>query len=102
MAVPSSIDVSGWLHEQLAEASPDLLRASPSFPALSKLGGEARHGLVPEVGYPHVHAVGRDRSRLIEFVAGSGDQLHQGTGRRVQLGDRIAVSVGHPHVGAVG
>src|SRR5215469_13428861 len=27
MAVPSSIDVSGWLHEQLAQASPDLLRA---------------------------------------------------------------------------
>jgi putative transposase len=27
MAAPSSIDVSDWLHEQLAEASPDLLRA---------------------------------------------------------------------------
>ena len=27
MAAPSSIDVSGWLHEQLAQASPDLLRA---------------------------------------------------------------------------
>src|SRR5262245_9460534 len=27
MAVTPSIDVSGWLHEQLAQASPDLLRA---------------------------------------------------------------------------
>jgi hypothetical protein len=27
MAVPSSIDVFGWLYEQLAEASPELLRA---------------------------------------------------------------------------
>jgi len=26
MAARSSIDVSGWLHEQLAQASPDLLR----------------------------------------------------------------------------
>jgi hypothetical protein len=27
MAATPSIDVSGWLHEQLAQASPDLLRA---------------------------------------------------------------------------
>ena len=27
MAVTPSIDVPGWLHEQLAQASPDLLRA---------------------------------------------------------------------------
>jgi hypothetical protein len=26
MAAPSSIDLSGWLSEQLAQASPDLLR----------------------------------------------------------------------------
>jgi transposase-like protein len=39
-AVPS-IDVSGWLHEQLAQASPDLLRAMVSTFAEALMGAEA-------------------------------------------------------------
>jgi transposase-like protein len=41
MAVPSSIDVSGWLHEQLAEASPDLLRAMVQAFAEALMSAEA-------------------------------------------------------------
>ena len=40
MAVPSSIDVSGWLHEQ-AEASPDLLRAMVQAFAEALMSAEA-------------------------------------------------------------
>ncbi len=39
-AVPS-IDVSGWLHEQLVQASPDLLRAMVSTFAEALMGAEA-------------------------------------------------------------
>ena len=39
-AVPS-IDMSGWLHEQLAQASPDLLRAMVSTFAEALMGAEA-------------------------------------------------------------
>src|SRR5262252_3502273 len=41
MAVPSSIDVSGWLHEQLAQASPDLLRAMVQAFAEALMSAEA-------------------------------------------------------------
>src|SRR5690348_7269231 len=41
MAVPSSIDVSGWLHEQPAEASPDLLRAMVQAFAEALMSAEA-------------------------------------------------------------
>jgi transposase-like protein len=41
MAVPSSIGVSGWLHEQLAEASPDLLRAMVQAFAEALMSAEA-------------------------------------------------------------
>jgi putative transposase len=41
MAVGPSIDVSGWLHEQLAQASPDLLRAMVSAFAEAMMSAEA-------------------------------------------------------------
>jgi putative transposase len=41
MAVRPSIDMSGWLHEQLAQASPDLLRAMVSSFAEALMGAEA-------------------------------------------------------------
>ena len=41
MAVTPSIDVSGWLHEQLAQASPDLLRAMVTTFAEALMGAEA-------------------------------------------------------------
>jgi putative transposase len=41
MAVRPSIDMSGWLHEQLAQASPDLLRAMVSSFAEALMGVEA-------------------------------------------------------------
>src|SRR5215471_16203437 len=41
MAAPSSIDVSGWLHEQLAEASPDVLRAMVTAFAEALMSAEA-------------------------------------------------------------
>ena len=41
MAAGSSIDVSGWLHEQLAQASPDLLREMVKTFAEALMGAEA-------------------------------------------------------------
>jgi putative transposase len=41
MAARPSIDMSGWLHEQLAQASPDLLRAMVSTFAEALMGAEA-------------------------------------------------------------
>jgi putative transposase len=41
MAATPSIDMSGWLHEQLAQASPDLLRAMVSTFAEALMGAEA-------------------------------------------------------------
>ena len=41
MAARPSIDMSGWLHEQLAEASPDLLRATVATFAEALMGAEA-------------------------------------------------------------
>jgi transposase-like protein len=41
MAAGSSIDVSGWLEEQLAQASPDLLRAMVTTFAEALMGAEA-------------------------------------------------------------
>jgi putative transposase len=41
MAVGPSIDVSGWLEEQLAQASPDLLRAMVTTFAEALMGAEA-------------------------------------------------------------
>ncbi len=41
MAAPPSIDMSGWLHEQLAQASPDLLRAMVTTFAEALMGAEA-------------------------------------------------------------
>jgi putative transposase len=41
MAAGPSIDVSGWLEEQLAQASPDLLRAMVSSFAQALMGAEA-------------------------------------------------------------
>jgi putative transposase len=41
MAAGPSIDVSGWLHEQLAQASPDLLRAMVTTFAEALMGAEA-------------------------------------------------------------
>ena len=41
MAAPPSIDMSGWLHEQLAQASPDLLRAMVSTFAEALMSAEA-------------------------------------------------------------
>ncbi len=41
MAAVPSIDVSGWLHEQLAQASPDLLRAMVTTFAEALMGAEA-------------------------------------------------------------
>jgi putative transposase len=41
MAAGPSIDVSGWLEEQLAQASPDLLRAMVTTFAEALMGAEA-------------------------------------------------------------
>jgi transposase-like protein len=41
MTASPSIDVSGWLHEQLAQASPDLLRAMVTTFAEALMGAEA-------------------------------------------------------------
>ena len=41
MAARPSIDMSGWLHEQLAQASPDLLRAMVSTFVEALMGAEA-------------------------------------------------------------
>jgi putative transposase len=41
MVATPSIDMSGWLHEQLAQASPDLLRAMVSTFAEALMGAEA-------------------------------------------------------------
>jgi putative transposase len=41
MAAGPSIDVSGWLEEQLAQASPDLLRAMVATFAEALMGAEA-------------------------------------------------------------
>jgi putative transposase len=41
MTASPSIDVSGWLHEQLAQASPDLLRAMITTFAEALMGAEA-------------------------------------------------------------
>ena len=41
MAATPSMDMSGWLHEQLAQASPDLLRAMVSTFAEALMGAEA-------------------------------------------------------------
>jgi transposase-like protein len=41
MAATPSIDVSGWLHEQLAQASPDLLRAMVTAFAEALMSAEA-------------------------------------------------------------
>ncbi len=41
MAAGPSIDVSGWLEEQLAQASPDLLRAMVQTFAEALMGAEA-------------------------------------------------------------
>jgi putative transposase len=41
MTATPSIDMSGWLHEQLAQASPDLLRAMVSTFAEALMGAEA-------------------------------------------------------------
>ena len=41
MAATPSIDMSGWLHEQLAQASPDLLRAMVTTFAEALMGAEA-------------------------------------------------------------
>ncbi len=41
MAAGPSIDVSGWLEEQLAQASPDLLRAMVTMFAEALMGAEA-------------------------------------------------------------
>jgi len=41
MAAPPSIDMSGWLHEQLAQASPDLLRAMVTTFAEALMSAEA-------------------------------------------------------------
>jgi putative transposase len=41
MAATPSIDMSGWLHEQLAQASPDLLRAMVTTFAQALMGAEA-------------------------------------------------------------
>ena len=49
MAAIPSIDVSGWLEEQLAQASPDLLRAMVASFAEALMGAEA--GAVCGAGY---------------------------------------------------
>ena len=41
MTAPPSIDVSGWLHEQLGQASPDLLRAMLTTFVQALMGAEA-------------------------------------------------------------
>jgi transposase-like protein len=41
MAAGPSIDMSGWLHEQLAQASPDLLRAMVATFAEALMGADA-------------------------------------------------------------
>jgi putative transposase len=41
MAATPSIDVSGWLQEQLAQASPDLLRAMVATFAEALMGADA-------------------------------------------------------------
>jgi putative transposase len=41
MAAEPSIDVSGWLEEQLAQASPDLLRAMVTTFAQALMSAEA-------------------------------------------------------------
>ena len=41
MAAVPSIDMSGWLHEQLAQASPDLLRPMVTTFAEALMGAEA-------------------------------------------------------------
>ncbi len=40
MAATPSTDMSGWLHEQLAQASPNLLRAMVSTFAEALMGAE--------------------------------------------------------------
>jgi putative transposase len=49
MAAGLSIDVSGWLEEQLAQASPDLLRATVTTFAEAPMGAEA--DAVCDAGY---------------------------------------------------
>jgi putative transposase len=44
MAAGPSIDMSGWLHEQLAQASPDLLRAMVATFAEALMGADVDVG----------------------------------------------------------
>ena len=50
MTAPPSIDLSGWLSEQLVEASPDLLRQMITTFVAALLGAEADAVCVAEYG----------------------------------------------------
>jgi hypothetical protein len=61
MAAGPSIDVTGWLEEQLAQASPDLLRSMVQTFAEALMGAEA--DAVCGAGYGERSAEGRVRDR---------------------------------------
>jgi putative transposase len=52
MTAPPSIDLSGWLSEQLAQASPDLLRQMITTFVQASMGAEALSLEVPYQGRP--------------------------------------------------
>ena len=106
MTATPSIDMSGWLHEQLAQASPDLLRAMVSTFAEALMGAEAdavcgapfgerssertntRNGLpAPRVGHPRrLDRAGDPEASLGQLLpglaAGTPSPGRGGTGQR--------------------
>jgi hypothetical protein len=59
MAARPSVDVSGWLDTQLAQASPDLLRAMLKAFAEVLMSAEADAVSAVAAGTTHAHAGGR-------------------------------------------
>jgi hypothetical protein len=51
MAVRPRVGLSGWLHEQLAAASPDLLRGMVKTSAEALMSAEADASAVPRLVY---------------------------------------------------
>jgi putative transposase len=102
MAAGPSIDVSGWLEEQLAQASPDLLRAMVTTFAEAPMGAEAdavcgaAHG---ERSTERTNTRNGDRRRDWDTRAGSISlaipQLRQGSYSRTGCWSAVRHSICH-------
>ena len=93
MAAGPSIDVTGWLQEQLTQASPDLLRSMVQTFAEALMGAEADAVCGAAVGRL---GSGVGNSLIAEVIASLSDRLRGQPGAPTQVGRHTVLSASDP------